>query len=149
MYKYSIKYNKDRKYITLATIRKRLNNLCSVIPQGTRKRPCTYEEFKESIPEDIRNMFSEQVIIDAYYHSKSLLQTTINQDKVLSVYDFAVLDEDTHYRIRHFRPRIMGLPSKSLTTQQMYILESLNMDVHGMRYTHQGFNLKGTVHVND
>lgn len=149
MYKYIIKYNRNREYVTLATIRKRFNNLCNTIPQGTRKRPCTYEEFKESIPEDIRNMFSEQVIIDAYYHSKSLLQVNINQDKVFNVYDFAALGEETHYRIHHIRPRVMGLLSKALTTQQMHILDSLNIDVSGMRYIHQGFNLKGTIHVND
>ena len=147
MHKYTIKFYKDLKYTTLGTIRKKFNHLCNTTPQGTRKRPCTYEEFKESIPEDIRNMFSEQVIIDAYYSSRSLLQTNINQDKVSAVYDYTALVDETHYRIRSIRPRIIGLPSKSLTTQQMHILESLNLSVHGMHNTIPGFNLKGTINV--
>ena len=149
MYKYGIKYYKDLKYTTLGTIRKKFNHLCNTTPMGIRKRPCTYEEFKESIPEDIRNMFSEQVIIDAYYHSRSLLQVNINQDKVFTIHDFTALVDETHYRIRSIRPRIIGLPYKSLTTQQMHILESLNLSVHGMHNTIPGFNLKGTIYVND
>lgn len=149
MYKYSIKYYSQGKYRTLGTIRKRFNHMCDTIPMGLRKRPCTYEQFKESIPDYIRDMFSEQVIIDAYYHSKSLLQTNINQDKVFSIYDFTTLDEETHYRIRHIRPRIIGLPSKPLTIQQMHILTALGTDVNGMRYIRPGFNLKGIIHAND
>lgn len=147
MYKYGIKYYKDLKYTTLGTIRKRFNHLHATIPQGTRKRPCTYEEFKESIPEDIRNMFSEQVIMDAYILSKSLLQTNINQDKVFTVCDFTALNDESHYRVRHIRPRIMGLSSKSLTTQQMCILEALSTSIHGIH--NKEFNLKGTIHAND
>lgn len=149
MYKYGIKYYKDGKYLTLGTIRKRFNHLCDVTPSGIRKRPYTYEEFKTSIPEDIRNMFSEQVIIDAYYHSKSILQTNTNQDKVFAIHDFTALDDETHYRIRHVRPRVLGIPTKPLTTQQMYILNALNTDMYGMRHIRQGFNMKGTPYVND
>lgn len=148
MYRYTMKFCKDGKYTTLGTIRKRYNHLCHNTSQGTNKRPYTYEEFKASIPEDIRSMFSEQVIIDAYYLSKSLLQSNVNQDKILCVYDFTALDENTHYRIRHIRPRILGLPTKSLTTQQMHILNTLSVDVYGMRHLGSGFNLKGTIHVN-
>lgn len=145
MYKYGIKYYQFGKYLTLGTIRKRFNHLSDTTPQGTRKRPYTYEEFKNSIPEDIREMFSEQVIIDAYYHSKSLLQTNINQDKVFTVYDFTALGEEDHYRVRSIRPRIIGIPTKALTTHQMCILNALNTDIHGMRHIRQAFNLKGTI----